>query len=563
MEAAIQIQHYPTSPTLHVPYPLHAHLTSLYSDLQSRHKAQKIEMIEYKHKANYWEAQFQQVKTREIELVDEVEELKAKLRKREQQLFGRKSEKNTSSQEKNPNTATQPEKPKKKRGQQLGSKGHGRRDYSDLPTTEEVVTLAKESACCPCCNLPYQELHGYETSEILEVIHVQAHRRVINRARYKRNCRCKKNPDPQILLAPTADRLIPKSKLGISVWALLLVNKYEYQHPLYRTLEQLSNHGLSLSMGTVTDGMQKLLPMLTPVYDAITAHNLAADHWHADETGWKVFESKEGKANNRWFLWIFKNKESVVFKINDSRSSKVLIEHFGETHHGGILNVDRYAAYKVIAKSGLFILAFCWAHVRRDFLNHAKGYPEQEQWGLMWVEKIANLYHINNQRIEHKLNSKLFLEHDKNLRYAIKEMKKLSDEEVNDLTKPPSARKLLTSLNKHWFGLNVFVDHSEIPMDNNIAERGLRGSVVGRKNYYGSGAIWSAQLAACMFTIFETLKIWNVNPHTWLLTYFYECAMHGGVAPENIENYLPWKMPQETIEAFSAPPEHQQPLEAG
>ncbi|OGT38128.1 MAG: hypothetical protein A3F12_08135 [Gammaproteobacteria bacterium RIFCSPHIGHO2_12_FULL_38_14] len=64
-------------------------------------------MIEYKHKANYWEAQFQQVKKREIALVDKVEELKAKLCKREQQLFDRKSEKNTTSQEKNPNTTTQ------------------------------------------------------------------------------------------------------------------------------------------------------------------------------------------------------------------------------------------------------------------------------------------------------------------------------------------------------------------------------------------------------------------------------------------------------------------------
>lgn len=556
MEAAIQsLQHYLTRSTLHVPYPLHAQLANLYSDLQSRHKAQKTEMIEYKHKANYWEAQFNQLKTRENELINENEELKAKLRKREQQLFGRKSEKNTSTPEKNPNAVVQNTAVKKKRGQQPGGKGHGRRDYSNVPTTEEVVSL--ESAKCPCCHLPYQELHGYETSEILEVIHVQAHRRIINRKKYKRNCRCKNNSDPQILSAPTADRLIPKSKLGISVWALLLVNKYEYQHPLYRTLEQLSNHGMSLSMGTVTDGMQKLLPMLTPIYDAITAHNLSANHWHADETGWKVFETVDGKTNNRWFLWIFKNKESVVFKISDSRSSKVLIDHFGESHQGGILNVDRYSAYKVIAKSGLFILAFCWAHVRRDFLNHAKGYPEQEQWGLLWVEKIAHLYHINNQRIEHKPNSKLFLEHDKNLRSAMKEMKKSCDEEMNNLLIPPSARKLLTSLNKHWFGLNVFIDHPEIPMDNNIAERGLRGSVVGRKNYYGSGAIWSAQLAACMFTIFETLKMWKINPHTWLLNYFYECAMNTGKPPDNINNYLPWKMPKEIITAFAAPPEHQ------
>lgn len=560
MEASIQLPaHHPLSLKSNVPYSLHAKLANLYSDLQSRHKAQKTEMIEYKHKANYWEAQFQQIKKREIELSDEVEELKAKLRKREQQLFGRKSEKNTSAPEKNPNTTTQTAAIKKKRGQQPGSKGHGRRDYSNVPTTEEVVSL--ESAVCPCCNLPYQELHGYETSEILEVIHVQAHRRIINRKKYKRNCRCKNNPDPQILSAPTANRLIPKSKLGISVWALLLVNKYEYQHPLYRTLEQLTNHGLPLSMGTVTDGMQKLLPMLTPIYDAITAHNLAANHWHADETGWKVFEAIEGKANNRWFLWIFKNHESVVFKISDSRSSQVLIDHFGESHRGGILNVDRYGAYKVIAKSGLFILAFCWAHVRRDFLNHAKGYPHMEQWGLLWVEKIANLYHINNQRIEHKPNSKLFLEHDKNLRSALKDMKKSCDEELKDPMRLCSAKKLLESLNNHWNGLTTFVDHPEIPMDNNIAERGLRGSVVGRKNYYGSGAIWSAQLAACMFTIFETLKIWKVNPHTWLLNYFYECAMNSGTPPDNIDNYLPWKMPKETMTAFAAPPEHQQPLE--
>ncbi len=560
MEIANELPALPSELT--VPYFLHARLANLYSDLQLRHKEQTLEMIDYKHKAHYWEAQFQQVKKREVELNDELEELKAKLRKREQQLFGRRSEKNTTTPENNPNTS-QTEKSKKKRGQQPGSPGHGRRDYDQLPTTVEAVRLSEKEARCCCCGLSYQELHDDETSEILEVIHVQPHRRVINRKRYKRQCRCKQNPDPQILLAPSADRLIPKSKLGLSVWALLLINKYEYQHPLYRTLEQLSNHGLSLAMGTVTDGMKRILPLLMPVYDAITEHNVAAHHWHADETGWKVFETKEGKTNHRWFLWIFKNAESVVFKISDSRSSSVLIEHFGESHEGGILNVDRYAAYKVIAKSGLFILAFCWAHVRRDFLNHAKGYPEQEAWGLLWVERIAHLYHINHQRIEHEPNSKLFLEHDKQLRAAVKEMEKICGEEMKDMMKPPSARKVLESLHAHWFGLTVFVDHPEIPMDNNPAERGLRSSVIGRKNYYGSGAVWSAQLAACLFTLFETLKLWKINPHTWLLTYFYDCAIQGGKTPADIRGYLPWNMSKKVTAAFSSPPEHQQPIESG
>ena len=69
MEAAIQLS--PLLVTPNVPYSLHAQLAALYSDLQLRHKAQKIEMIDYKHKANYWEAQFQQIKTREGELIND------------------------------------------------------------------------------------------------------------------------------------------------------------------------------------------------------------------------------------------------------------------------------------------------------------------------------------------------------------------------------------------------------------------------------------------------------------------------------------------------------------
>ena len=56
--------------------------------------------------------------------------------------------------------------------------------------------------------------------------------------------------------------------------------------------------------------------------------------------------------------------------------------------------------------------------------------------------------------------------------------------------------KVLSSLHNHWAGLTVFVGRPEVAMDNNTAERTLRNPVVGRKNYYGSGSVWSAHLAA-------------------------------------------------------------------
>jgi hypothetical protein len=64
-----------------------------------------------------------------------------------------------------------------------------------------------------------------------------------------------------------------------------LLSKYKYQHPIYRVLGQLKGYGLSLSTGTVIDGIKRLLPFFTPVYDAIVNRSIAAQHWHADETG--------------------------------------------------------------------------------------------------------------------------------------------------------------------------------------------------------------------------------------------------------------------------------------
>ncbi|MBW2986892.1 IS66 family transposase [Candidatus Woesearchaeota archaeon] len=526
-------------------FQLHDTLFSAYSGLHIIHEQQKLELIEYKAQAHYWESQFKRMKTTEKKLNAEVEELKAQLRKREQQLFGKKTER-TKKSEQQAQT-----KPKKNRGQQKGKPGHGRRDYSHLPVVEEEIDFVDEDKYCPCCGLPYEELPGTEDSEVLEVINVKAHRRLIHRKMYRKTCGCN-GSKRQLVVVPAAEKLLPKSKFGITIWAYLLLQKYEYQIPTHRALKQLKANGLSLAMGTLTDGFKKLLPYLSPVYDVIVERSLKAKHWHADETGWKVFEPLEGRSSKRWYLWIFSNNDTVIYKLDPSRSSKVLINHFGEDA-SGTLNVDRYAAYKVIAKSGLFMLAFCWAHVRRDFLGHSKAYPDQESWGLSWVERIGELYNFNKKRLRYGFGSRSFLKCDKLLREKVSKFYKELEKQLEDKETECSSRKVLESLRNHWEGLTIFIDRPEIPMDNNEAERGLRTSVIGRKNYYGSSSIWSGELATSMFTIFETMKKWDINPHTWLLAYLQECAMLGE-PPEDIEKYMPWNMTEKQRHLFSQPP---------
>lgn len=42
-------------------------------------------------------------------------------------------------------------------------------------------------------------------------------------------------------------------------------------------------------------------------------------------------------------------------------------------------------------KAGTLLLAFCWAHVRRDCVRVGKGWPEWKAWALEWLKRIREL----------------------------------------------------------------------------------------------------------------------------------------------------------------------------
>lgn len=62
----------------------------------------------------------------------------------------------------------------------------------------------------------------------------------------------------------------------------------------------------------------------------------------------------------------------------------------------------------------------------------------------------------------------------------------------------------------------MFGEHPEVPRDNHQAERTERAAVVGRKNFYGSGAVGAGQLAAGWFSLVATLRQGEIKPRAWL-----------------------------------------------
>lgn len=498
--------------------------------------------------AQYWRAMHQRALDRVARVEQENGELKAEVRRLRQQLFGRKTEQGQAGE-----ALLGFEKPScgRRRGQQRGRPGHGRREPSHLPEKVSVVDLPADQRQCPHCHLPFAEFPGTEDSQTIE-IEVRAHRRVIKRKRYRRVCRCPGVPG--IITAPAPPRLLPKTTLGISVWVTVLLDKYQFYRPTHRLIDDLATYGVALPQGTLTGGLKRLTPLFEPIYEQFVAESRRQVLWSADETRWLVFVQWEGKVGYRWYLWMYQSATVVVFQLDPSRSHDVPEGHFRGVA-GGILLVDRYSAYKAMAlvKEGVLILAFCWAHVRRDFITVGKSWPKLAAWAVEWLLRIRELYRLNRQRLQVQEDPVAFGERDRQLREALTATAACRDEQLSQKDLHPACRKTLQSLTEHWHGLTVFVDHPEVPMDNNHSERTERGPVVGRKNYYGSGSLWSGKLAAMLFSIFATLKLHGINPRQWLTAYLEACATTGSKTPSDLTEFLPWSMSAERKQSLSAP----------
>src|SRR6266446_744115 len=517
----------------------------------------KQDYIALKWEGNYWRAQHARLVQREAALKAQVEALEAQLRDLTQRLYGTKSEQSAASEALGKVNEVQP----RKRGQQPGTPGHGRSDRSPLPVVVEVHDVSEAAKHCPQCGEALAPFPGVEGCDIIEV-QVQAHIRRMQRPRYHTTCRCAQRPG--IVTAPPVPRVIPKSPLGVSVWTMVLLDKYLYSRPTHRVCQELAHHGFPLSQGTITDGLQRLKVLFAPLMLVLYERQMTEKLFHGDETRWEVCEEIAGKTGHRWYLWVMQSASVVYYQMAPGRGADVPKGHFGKLRKDlveVVLVCDRYSAYKSLAlECEELMLAFCWAHVRRDFLKAARSWPELEGWMFTWVDDIRALYCLNQARLEgwdetvpRDQQSAAFAERHGDLETHVSQMQARCEAYLLDPDLHLVQKKVLSSLHNHWDGLTVFVERPEVAMDNNTAERILRNPVVGRKNYYGSGRVWSAHLAAMIFSVVQTVLLWGLNPHHWLTAFLQACAENGGTSPTDLSVFLPWQMAPERREALARP----------
>ena len=362
------------------------------------------------------------------------------------------------------------------------------------------------------------------------------------------------------MTAPPVPRLFPGTPYGTSVWARFLFEHSACLRPLSRIAAWLADQGLPVSPGTLASSLRRFVPLFEPLTEAILAHQNRTAVRHADETGWRVQEFRDNGRSSRAWLWTSVSKDAVCFLIDPSRSAEVAKTLFGDT--AGIVFVvcDRYGAYRKLAREldGKVVLCWCWSHQRRDFIECAAGQPGLTEWCQGWIGRIAEIYRLNEARLDHydpglKRQTPAFDAAQGELEAAIARLFADAEAELAGLSDKARRAKALRSLLRHREGLCVFVDRPQVPMDNNLAERALRGPVIGRRLSFGSNSEDGARFTAIMYSVVSTLSMHDIDVLRWLEAWLKACAKNGGKPPHDLSPWLPWSMSEERKRAFMTP----------
>ena len=206
-------------------------------------------------------------------------------------------------------------------------------------------------------------------------------------------------------MAAPAPRLFPHTRYGVGFWAHYLFQRFSMHQTAGGFCCWSGSHGLALSKSTLVNRNTAFLKLFEALYQAIVRRQGKKSVLHGDETSWPVQMAGIAQGENyRAWLWLCVSEDCVSLHIDRHRSAEAAYHLFADRsadEQPPVLICDRYSAYKKLARVMGCLLAFCWAHLRRDFIAAAAAQDESMQrWLESWLKLFGKLFHTNKQRVK-------------------------------------------------------------------------------------------------------------------------------------------------------------------
>jgi transposase len=391
-------------------------------------------------------------------------------------------------------------------------------------------------ACgCPHCGTALKRL-GEDVSEHLELI--PEHFKVIRVVRPKMSCpKCS-----AVVQAPAPSRPIPKSIAGAGLLAHVAVSKYLDHLPLYRQSEIYARQGVDLERSTMAGWIGAISDLVKPLVDEIGRYVVAGTKVHADDTPVPVLDPGRGTTKTAR-LWAYVRDDrpagstdppATWYRYTPTREGAHPRAHLAQ--FAGILQADGFSGFNGLYESGRILEAACWAHARRKFydLFEANRSPVAKEA----LDRIQALYAIEGA-VRGKLPAERVAVRQRD---AVPLLASLESWMRATLATVSAKSELAAAFNyslKRWVALTRYSQDGSIEIDNNAAERAMKGPVLGRKNWLFAGSHDGGERAAAMYSLLETAKLNGIDPEAYLRQVLQRIS---NLPINRIAELLPWNV---------------------
>ena len=371
----------------------------------------------------------------------------------------------------------------KQGGAVIGHKGHGRQDFT-AAEADEIIEIKETPPPCVCgCGtwLP----GAIREHCVIELVPA----RKIRKFYRKHECICTGCGMVETIRTP---KVTPGGLYGNGMVAHLLT-----EHYLYGLTAGNVCRRESVNEGTFFQIAARCADLLKPLFGRILLELRTCLIVHADETGWR---NNGGKA----YGWIFANTELAAFLFRSTRGSKVPFEVFGKDPLNINLITDRYRGYDPLKLNR----QYCYVHLLRDLKTLEKEFPDDPEVAAF----SAALKPLLAKAIA-MYKSKMALADYAIAATAIKDdIMTVCNKEANH----PGIQQFQNIFRKHPERMFQWVKSTDIPAENNFAERGVRQSVIARKISFGSQADRGMLTRELLMTFLYTARIRGLDPKATL-----------------------------------------------
>ena len=410
-----------------------------------------------------------------------------------------------------------------------------------LPRERVVVPPPKT---CRCCGGSRLAKIGEIVTETLDVVPRRWF--VRQTVREKFTCRdCERISEP-----PAPFHVIPRGRIGASLLAMILFEKYGAHQPLNRQSERYAREGIDLDLSTMADHVGAGTAVLAPLHELIRGHVLAAERLHGDDTTVPVL-AKGKTITGRLWAYVRDDRPfgqgqtgspAALFHYSRDRRGQHPEAHLAD--YAGILQADAYSGfaglYTPTRAGGAVTEALCWAHARRKFYELADlaraGKAPPAPLAADAVRQIDAIFAheraINGRTAADRLAYRL--EHAAPL---VRDLEAWMKSERAKLSRHADVARAMDYMLKRWPAFTRFLDDGRICLTNNAAERALRGVALGRKSWLFVGSDRGGLRAAVMYTLIGTAKLNDIDPQAWLADVLDRIADH---PIQRLPELLPW-----------------------